>query len=81
MWDYFTVIVQIKRIVDDQLNIRVYQYIFLVSFTLIYIFLSFYNTLLAQASTQFWKGSCPPIVLQTSKIICVVLSTHCKFSF
>ena len=45
---YCTDLREIKRIVDDHLNIRVYQYIFLVYFTFlyiyIYIFLSFYNT-------------------------------------
>ena len=81
LYCYYTYLREIKRIVNDHLNIRVYQYIFLVFFTLFYIYLSFYNTLLARTSTQFWKGSCPPIVLQTSKIIYVVLSTHCKFFF
>ena len=43
MWDYFIVIYdthlrEIKRIVGDHLNIRIYQYIFLVSFTLFYIY-------------------------------------------
>ena len=39
---YCTDLREIKRIVDDHLNIRVYQYIFLVYFTFIYIYIYIY---------------------------------------
>ena len=60
-------------------SLSIYIYCFLL--ILFYLFPLFHNMLSARASTQFWKGSCPPIVLQTSNIICVVLSTHCNFFF
>ena len=82
---YCTDLREIKRIVDDHLNIKVYQYIFLVFFfffTFFYIYFHHFTIRYQhELLPNLWKGSCPSIVLQSLKIICVVLSTHCKFFF
>ena len=68
LYCYCTHLREIKRIVDDHLNIRVYQYIFLVSFTWFYIFLSFYNTLSARVSTQFQKEVVIPLFFKHQRL-------------
>ena len=89
---YCTHLRDVKKIVNDHLNIKVYQYIFLVFFLLSFIYFLFSSYLVLYISFisqhvisislySISKGSCNPIVFETSKVICVVISTYCKFSF
>ena len=57
------------KIVDDHLNTRVLS-ISLIS-----------QHVISMSLYPILKGSCTSIVLQTSKIICVIFSTYYKFSF
>ena len=77
---YCTHLRDIKRIVDDHLNTRVYQYIFLVFFFVLSISIISQHAI-SMSLYPISKGSCNSIVFETLKFICVVLFTYCKFSF
>ena len=77
---YCTHLRDIKRIVDDHLNTRVYQYIFLVFFFVLSISIISQHAI-SMSLYPISKGSSISIILQTSKVICVVFSTYRKFFF
>ena len=60
---------QLKIVIDDHLNTRVLSISFISQHVI--------KTSLYPIS----RGSCASIVLQISKVICVVFLTHYKFSF
>ena len=81
LYCYCTHLRDIKKIVNDHLNTKIYQYIYFLFSSYLVLYISFISQhVIGMSLYPISKGS-NPIVFETSKVICAVISTYYKFFF